>query len=288
MPTLSVLIPTYNRETYVADAIRSALDQPYTDLEVIVSDNASTDRTVEIARGIAAQDSRVRIFVNDRNLGPIGNWKNALAQARGEYAHWLWSDDYVEPGFYSVWNRLRPTGPACFQVAAWLRGENKSEVVHQCDEQYFSFKTIIEAAPTKLLVPASPAAYILPTASLRRHFYDSMLQTRRLRCVDTAIGPDLLMVLGSVMDCGGLHMHPEPLINFRQHGGSISMQRTRALKPHYTFALAWFIHTHRIGLPIRAALHLVRKGLKFRSAPMVKAGAAALLVTRRPEVRAGE
>jgi len=280
MPTLSVLIPTYNRESYVADAIRSALNQPYTDLEVIVSDNASTDRTVEIAREIAAQDSRVRIFVNDRNLGPIGNWKNALSQARGEFAHWLWSDDYVEPGFYSVWNRLRPAGPTCFQVAAWLRGENKSEIAHQHDEQYLSFKTIIEAAPNKLLVPASPAAYILPTASLRRHFYDSILQTRRLRCVDTAIGPDLLMVLGSVMDCGGLHVHPEPLINFRQHAGSISMQRTRALKPHYTFALAWFIHTHHVCLPVRSACTLARKGLKYKSLPILTAGLTAVLEKR--------
>lgn len=276
MPKLSVLIPTYNRKTYIAEAIRSVLIQPFRNLEVIVSDNASTDGTPEIVQAIAAQDDRVRLLRQERNLGPIKNWKTCLENARGEFAHWLWSDDYVEPEFYSTWARFQAEGAACVQVAAYLTGAQSREVLPVHAQERMSFKTIIEMAPKQLLITASPAAYVLPTASLRRHFYDAIPQTRRLRCVDSAIGPDLLMVLGAIMDAGELRLHPEPLVNFRIHAESISMQRNHVLKPHYTFALAWFINTHGLGLPPRMALELMRKGIKYRAATIFQSGFRAL------------
>lgn len=280
MPKLSVLIPTYNRKVYIAEAIRSVLTQPFRDLEVIVSDNASTDGTPEIVQALAAQDNRVRLLRQERNLGPIKNWRACLDNARGAFSHWLWSDDYVEPEFYPTWARLQAEGAACVQVAAYLTSAQSREVLPVYAQERLSFKTIIEASPKQLLITASPAAYVLPTASLRRHFYDAIPQTKRLRCVDSAIGPDLLMVLGAVMDAGELRLHPQPLVNFRIHAESISTQRNHVLKPHYTFALAWFIATHRLGMPPRAALELMRKGIKYRAAVIFHAGFGALGLKR--------
>jgi glycosyltransferase involved in cell wall biosynthesis len=94
---VSVLIPVYNRAELVARSIRSALNQTYRNLEVIVSDNASTDDTWSAVQQLAGEDSRVRAFRNDTNLGPTRNWIRALAEATGGYVKVLFSDDWLEP-----------------------------------------------------------------------------------------------------------------------------------------------------------------------------------------------
>ena len=73
MPRVSIGLPVYNGENYLQDAMRSVLDQTFDDLELIVSDNASTDRSAEIAQDLAAADRRVRYFRNERNLGAAPN-----------------------------------------------------------------------------------------------------------------------------------------------------------------------------------------------------------------------
>src|SRR5690606_9818491 len=80
-------------------AIRSILDQDFTDLELIVVDNASTDATGEIARRYAAADPRVRYHRNPENVGAARNFALALELARGRYFKWAAYDDWLEPSF---------------------------------------------------------------------------------------------------------------------------------------------------------------------------------------------
>jgi glycosyltransferase involved in cell wall biosynthesis len=75
---VSVLVPTFNGERYLADALRSAVTQTYEDLEIVVSDDGSTDQTVEIARAFADEDDRVRVEVNQGHLGPVCGRQPAL------------------------------------------------------------------------------------------------------------------------------------------------------------------------------------------------------------------
>ena len=100
MPTVSILIPVFNREEFLPDCIQSALSQKYTDFEIIVVDNASNDRSWEIAKDFALNDSRVRVFRNDVNVGPVRNWQRCLDEATGEYAKFLFSDDLMLPDFH--------------------------------------------------------------------------------------------------------------------------------------------------------------------------------------------
>lgn len=95
-PRVSVIVPTYNRERFVLEAIRSALAQTFPDLEVIVLDDGSTDSTAERIREIT--DARIRYF-RQENTGKPGVVRNrAIAQARGEYVAFLDSDDAWLPG----------------------------------------------------------------------------------------------------------------------------------------------------------------------------------------------
>jgi glycosyltransferase involved in cell wall biosynthesis len=82
-PKVSVCIPVYNCEAYLANTIRSVLAQSLTDFELVIIDNASTDRTAEIISGF--EDPRLRSLRNEKNLGMMGNWNRCLEEARGEF-----------------------------------------------------------------------------------------------------------------------------------------------------------------------------------------------------------
>ena len=83
-PRLTIGLPVYNGEKYVAESLDALLGQSFTDFELIISDNASTDSTGDICRGYQKQDSRVRYFRQPRNIGLAPNVNFIIGQARGE------------------------------------------------------------------------------------------------------------------------------------------------------------------------------------------------------------
>jgi hypothetical protein len=91
------MITAYNREKYVADSIESVLSQRFADFDVIVVDDASTDRTAEIAKEYETRDSRVRVVTNEHNLGDYPNRNRAAALARGTLIKYHDSDDLMYP-----------------------------------------------------------------------------------------------------------------------------------------------------------------------------------------------
>ena len=98
MPFVSVIMPAYNVEPYIAEALRSALAQTFADLEVIVVDDGSTDRTADVVERIGAADGRVRL-VRQANRGLAGARNTGLRMARGAMFALLDSDDVWEPEF---------------------------------------------------------------------------------------------------------------------------------------------------------------------------------------------
>jgi len=94
-PRVSVLLTSYNREKYIAASIESVLAQTFEDFELLITDNQSTDASVDIARAYERLDSRVRVIVNERNLGQFGNRNRAAAHARGEFLKYHDSDDIM-------------------------------------------------------------------------------------------------------------------------------------------------------------------------------------------------
>jgi glycosyltransferase involved in cell wall biosynthesis len=98
-PTVSIGIPVCNGASYISEAISSILGQTYGDFELIVSDNASTDRTEEICRSFAAADRRVRYFRQERNKGAAWNFNFVFEVSKGKYFKWAAHDDIVKPTF---------------------------------------------------------------------------------------------------------------------------------------------------------------------------------------------
>ena len=99
-PAISVLIPVYNVERYLARCLDSVLAQSFTDFEVICVNDASPDTSAVILASYAAADPRIRIINHPRNLGPMVARSNAVAAAKGEYLFFLDSDDYIPPSAF--------------------------------------------------------------------------------------------------------------------------------------------------------------------------------------------
>src|SRR5262249_46173642 len=93
-PLVSVCVPAYRAERFIAGTIESVLRQTSGDWELLVVDDASPDRTFEIAARYA-NDPRVCVDRNATNLGPVDNWNRVVAQARGSYVKLLCSDDLL-------------------------------------------------------------------------------------------------------------------------------------------------------------------------------------------------
>ena len=99
-PRLSIGLPVYNGENFLAQAVDSILAQDFRDFELIISDNASTDRTAEICRRYAESDPRVRYVRFETNQGGSRNFCYVFEMARGEYFKWAAHDDVCAQGFF--------------------------------------------------------------------------------------------------------------------------------------------------------------------------------------------
>ena len=97
----SPCMPVFDSERYLESAVRSILDQTYSGFELIISDNASTDRTEEICLDLAAQDRRIKYARNPRNLGAAGNYNRLFEMATGRYFRWANADDISAPELHA-------------------------------------------------------------------------------------------------------------------------------------------------------------------------------------------
>ena len=91
---VSVCIPTYNREEYLKHALDSALNQTYSNIEIIISDNASGDNTVSLVKSF--KDKRIRLIVQKKNIGMVPNWNACIKHAKGEFVKFIASDDLID------------------------------------------------------------------------------------------------------------------------------------------------------------------------------------------------
>lgn len=90
---ISVCVPVYNGESTIEETINAIVNQTYKNIEIIVVDNCSTDNTVSILKKI--KDERIRVFINDENLGMVGNWNQCLKYVTGQYVHFVCADDLL-------------------------------------------------------------------------------------------------------------------------------------------------------------------------------------------------
>jgi len=133
-PLVSIGLPVYNGEPYLTEAIQSVLDQTYRNLELIICDNDSTDRTAEICRGFAARDARIRYFRNERNLGAARNFNLTVERASGAYFKWAAADDRIAPEFLAMSVEALQSDPSIVLCHSQVKviDEHGNEIMNFC------------------------------------------------------------------------------------------------------------------------------------------------------------
>jgi len=130
VPLVSVGIPTYNRLKTLVHAIKSVLMQEYEGtLEIIITDNASTDKTEEYCRTLSAKDNRIRYFRQPHNMGPLANFQTSIENAQGEFFMWLADDDWIEsPNYIQCCSEALLARPDYTRVCGKIRYSNEGGV----------------------------------------------------------------------------------------------------------------------------------------------------------------
>lgn len=143
-PLVSVLMTAYNREKYIAQAIESVLHSTFTDFELIIVDDTSSDNTLRIIRDYANKDKRIKVYSNEQNLGDYPNRNKAASLATGKYLKYVDSDDMIYP--YGL------------------------EVFAEAMEKY---PEAVLGITSRNAVPVTPFPILLsPEQSYKRHFFE--------------------------------------------------------------------------------------------------------------------
>ncbi|UBF23967.1 glycosyltransferase [Kovacikia minuta CCNUW1] len=208
-PSISILITTYNREQYLSAAIESVLAQTYSDFELLIWDDGSTDRSLEIAHTYANQDDRVRV-VAASHQGIARTRKAAIAQMVSKYIGWVDSDDILAP-------------TALAETAAVLDAHPETGLVYT---DYLDMDTNgqIRGYGSRCRIPYSPQRLLVDFMTfhfrlIRRDVFE------RIGGIDEssqyAYDYDLCLRLSEATQVRRL---PKPLYFYRNHPGNRSLE----------------------------------------------------------------
>ena len=204
---ISVIMLTYNRETFISRAIESILGQTYRDFEFIIVDNGSTDRSGQIADAYAARDNRVRVIHRER--GNIGAGRNTgLDAARGEYIAFIDDDDWAEPDF--------------LEFLLKLLEENQADVsICGAADKAFDEKKIMTAEEALIeLMWRKKYNMAFPTKLFRRELVET------LRFPEDGTYDDIALMYRLLAEAKTVAYHGLPKYTFYRHEGNNSAWTT--------------------------------------------------------------
>ena len=256
-PLVSILIPTYNREGIIEETISSAIAQDYPNIEFVVVDNASTDNTWDVVTRLSQQDNRIKCFRNERNLGPVRNWKKCIGEASGEYGKILWSDDLIAPSFVSkTMPFIVDDESVAFVysgVEIFSENSNKKQSCYFINEtgKYPSFEFIDGLILSDMTLsnryPVSPGCSIFRMKDLEKNLLIDVPNKVGSDFSMHAIGNDALLFLLTANQYDNYGFINEKLSFFRSHLGSISVEsaKTGKLILMYDLAKSFFVENYR-------------------------------------------
>lgn len=245
-PLVSIVIPVYNREKYISEAIESAINQTYKNIEIVVVDNCSTDHTWDILKNYAEKDERIRIFKNDTNIGPVLNWQECFHKAKGEYIKILWSDDWMSLDFIEKAINLFDKDTAF--VISWQKIMENEVTIDS-----FSYKMDVYDVQSYLnnilyiskeSFPLSPGCSLFRKNDIIDAFVLKIPNNDSLDSLSNGAGNDLLLFLNTAIKYKKIKILPEYSSFFRYHSSSFSVKDD--LELYYLWGIVFFLENKYI------------------------------------------
>lgn len=244
-PSVSILIPVFNRRQYIREAVRSSLEQTFEDIEVIISDNASDDGTWEVCEALAREDTRVRIFRNVENIGPVRNWMRCIENARGKYGKIVFSDDTIDRRYLEralPWMRQPDVGFVfCSAEIGSVPGRGCAMYRWREADGVYPSSAFVDDVLRGGDVPVSPGAALFRVDDLRKNLVTTPPGTD-LDFSRHGAGTDMLLFLLTACEYPLVAYLRAPLVFFRAHEGSITINRlsSNAVRAAYHAARVWY------------------------------------------------
>jgi glycosyltransferase involved in cell wall biosynthesis len=233
-PLVSIVIPTYNRELFIQKSLESALNQNYSNIEIIVTDNCSTDSTNSIVENYL-HDNRIIHLTSKFNSGPVKNWEKGICAASGKYLKILFSDELIKPDAIStlvdkmIENDLDISfSPVTIGSLDWI-GENYYQISNNSGQ----------LSPLKYLLltmhlgygyglPVSPSFFVFDRVLYTNTISQLILDFQnRDDVLDTGAGIDLLSILYTIQKSNrNIYFNNDPLVYACAHSGSITHARS--------------------------------------------------------------
>ena len=214
-PKISVLMPAYNSEKYISEAIESILNQTFTDFEFIIINDGSTDKTAEIINKYAKSDNRIKFVNNTKNQGLIAVLNEGLDIATGEYIARMDSDDISLPERFAKQIEYMDKHPECGVLGTWT----------ELFGPHIKKNKIVKKPPiVKLLdfvIRGNDVAH--PTAMIRR----SVLVDNNIKYNPEYKHAEDYALWGTICKYAEIHNLQEILLKYRWHDGNISVKHRK-------------------------------------------------------------
>jgi glycosyltransferase involved in cell wall biosynthesis len=246
---VSILIPVYNRESYIEETVQSALNQKYKNIEIIVVDNKSTDNTWQVLERLARKDERIKTFQNETNIGPVRNWKRCIDEASGVYGKVLFSDDLMEPNFIDLSiNYLEDesigfvfTGREIF----WDNDKKLSNYVTIGSTDIYPSEKYITGVLFGKHYPNSPGCALFRLNDLKENLMINIPNKIGSDFAMHGIGADLLIFLITASRYENFVFINKKMVRFRAHETSITINSgSGKLLLMYAITKAYFLENY--------------------------------------------
>lgn len=243
-PLVSILIPVFNREKIIEETVECCINQSYSNVEIVICDNKSTDGTWEIVQGLARLDNRIRIFQNESNMGPVENWRRCISEARGEYAKILWSDDTISQNYIEETVKLFADEVA-FVLTSYEVFEK--DIVHfkkDYKEKGIDVREYLEdiLLHNKNSYPVSPADGIFRLKDVKDSLLLDIPNQFGLKFSKFGAGNDLLIFCLTALNYKMVMLTDRGLARFRSHSGSLTISNN--LEFYYMYSKYYFINKY--------------------------------------------
>lgn len=227
-PLISILIPTYNSSKYLEATIMCAINQTYSNLEIIIQDDGSIDTTLEIARKKANEDNRISVFSNQKNLGMCKNWNSLFKKANGKYILKLDADDLISVNFIGILLEKATISDADIISAAYAVLDNNSNnsrkinYHNQLEEGLVKnlLSTIIFHNPFHLVFSLIKREFLERTTAGNEYF------------METEVGDAEFLIKSALNNCN-LYFIPIVLGYYRMHESNSSREPLKQIRSFY-------------------------------------------------------
>lgn len=236
MTKVSILIPVYNTENFLSQAIESVLNQTFTNWELIILDDCSTDKSFSIAQDFVLKEKRIRIFKNEQNLGMMRNWNKGISLCQSELYAKLDADDLWHPSMLqeSI-DAIEREQEAVMVCTNYINIDEKGRIVEGTESAMpeFAQGRSFTCVPLVQKGPAEMLKYDIlrqGVSIIKRRVFDEIGAYRFLESEDTQASVDTEMYfrIGCHYQIVGIN---KTLYNYRVHQNSISStDRIRSLE----------------------------------------------------------